>query len=254
MEHAQNVTQAHNERGGISIECSFTIHIESTAVHTAFLLILTVLSDEGDAAVHNDGDVVSTQLLLSQSVSFPACCSLDVRVPQREICASDALQVDSPDGETKTTIKNRRQNHNCINWSSSHLPFSTKTRMSFFSWFSVSEATPLTQTESASAHQSNRMESVMDGPGSGLTQLLQTVQVDYVLCRSIVSGTDEEVGLLQNKVCLFPLLRVQHGPVSQQTNPLKLPSQQAVTTEGGCSLMVKDITVNEHSKVKVIRQ
>lgn len=29
----------------------------------------------------------------------------------------------------------------------SHLPFSTKTRMSFFSWFSVSEAIPLTQTE-----------------------------------------------------------------------------------------------------------
>lgn len=163
--------------------------------------------------------------------------------------------MESPEGETKATMKNRRQNQDCINWSSSHLPFSTKTRISFFSWFSVSEATPSTQTESASAHQSNRMDQLSDcRPGPGLTQLLQTVQVDDVLCCSIVSGTDEEVGLLQNKVRFLPLLRVQHGPVSQQTDPFKLPSQQAVTAEGSRSLMVKDTTVNEHSKVKVIRQ
>lgn len=66
------------------------------------LFLLTVLSDEGDAAVHDDGDVVSAQLLFPQSVSFAAGRSLDVRVPQREVCASDALQVDSPDGEERT--------------------------------------------------------------------------------------------------------------------------------------------------------
>lgn len=63
------------------------------------LLLLTVLSDEGDAAVHNDGDVISAQLLFSQSVSFTAGCSLDVRIPQRKVSATDALQVESPGGE-----------------------------------------------------------------------------------------------------------------------------------------------------------
>lgn len=65
------------------------------------LLFLTVLSDEGDTAVHDDGDVVSAQLLLSQSVSFTAGRSLDVRVPQREIGPADPLQVESPDGGKK---------------------------------------------------------------------------------------------------------------------------------------------------------
>lgn len=66
-----------------------------------FLLFLTILSDEGDAAVHDDGDVVSAKLLFPQSVSFTAGRSLDVRVPQREICAADTLQVESPDGGRK---------------------------------------------------------------------------------------------------------------------------------------------------------
>lgn len=75
---------------------------EHISFYTMFLLFLTVLSDEGNAAVHDDGDVVSAQLLFPQSVSFPASCSLDVRVPQREICAADALKVESPDGEERT--------------------------------------------------------------------------------------------------------------------------------------------------------
>ncbi len=66
-----------------------------------FFLLLTVLSDEGDAAIHDDGDVVSAQLLFSQSVSFTAGCSLDVRVPQREIGAPDPLQVESPGEDTQ---------------------------------------------------------------------------------------------------------------------------------------------------------
>ncbi len=86
-------------------------------------------------------------------------------------------------------------------------------------------------------------------PGPGLTELLQTVQVDDVLCCSVVSGTDEEVGLLQDKVGLLPLLRVQHGSIPQQTDPLKLPSQQAVTAEGGRSLMVMDRTSVKHLNV-----
>lgn len=71
----------------------------TSCVHV-FLRLLTVLRDEGDAAVHDDGDVVPAQLLFSQSVSFTAGRSLDVRVPQREICPTDPLQVESPDGTT----------------------------------------------------------------------------------------------------------------------------------------------------------
>lgn len=62
---------------------------------------LTVLSDEGDAAVHDDGDVVPAQLLFSQRVSFPTGRSLDVRVPQREIRPADPLKVEGPDGDTR---------------------------------------------------------------------------------------------------------------------------------------------------------
>lgn len=82
-----------------------------------------------------------------------------------------------------------------------------------------------------------------------LTELLQTVQVDDVLRGAVISGTDEEVGLLQDEVGLLPLLRVQHGSVPQQTDPLKLPSQQAVTAEGGRSLVG---TVSKEQKGKVI--
>lgn len=45
-------------------------------------------------------------------------------------------------------------------------------------------------------------------PQGGLTELLETLQVDDVFCCSIIQGTDEEVGLLQDKVGLLPLLRV----------------------------------------------
>jgi len=62
------------------------------------LRLLTVLRDEGDAAVHDDGDIVSAHLLLPQSVSFPAGRPLDVRVPQREIGPPNTLQVESSDG------------------------------------------------------------------------------------------------------------------------------------------------------------
>ena len=65
------------------------------------LLFLTVLCDEGDAAVHDDGDVVPAQLLFPQSVSFPAGRSLNVRVPKREVCPTDALQVQSPEETTR---------------------------------------------------------------------------------------------------------------------------------------------------------
>lgn len=43
-----------------------------------FLVLLTVLGDESNAAVHNNGDVVSAQLLFSQSVAFAAGGSLDI--------------------------------------------------------------------------------------------------------------------------------------------------------------------------------
>lgn len=60
---------------------------------------LTVLCDEGQAAVHDNGDVVPAQLLLPQSVPFASGRPLDVRVPQREVHAAHALQVQSPGGE-----------------------------------------------------------------------------------------------------------------------------------------------------------
>lgn len=88
-------------------------------------------------------------------------------------------------------------------------------------------------------------------PGPGLTQLLQAVQVDDVLCRSIVSGTDEEVGFLQDEVRLLPLLRVQHGPVLQQPDTLELPGQQTVAAEGGCSLTTKTGTQTSQRQYKI---
>jgi len=63
-----------------------------------------------------------------------------------------------------------------------------------------------------------------------LTELLQAVEVDDVLGGTVVPGTDEQVGLLQDKVGLLPL-GVQHGLVAQQPHPLKLPRQQAVAAE-----------------------
>ncbi len=80
--------------------------------------------------------------------------------------------------------------------------------------------------------------------------LLQALQVDDVLCCSIVSGTDEQIGLLQDEVCLLPLLRVQHGSIPQQTDPLKLPSQQAVTAERRGSLTETGV-VSEESPVTI---
>lgn len=70
-------------------------------------VLLTVLRDEGDAAVHDDGDVVSAHLLVSQRVPFTAGRSLDIQVPQREICSTDALQVQSPARSTKHTSVKR---------------------------------------------------------------------------------------------------------------------------------------------------
>lgn len=78
-----------------------------------------------------------------------------------------------------------------------------------------------------------------------LTELLQAVQVDDVLCSSVMSGTDEEVGLLQNEVSLLPLLRVQHGSVPQKADALELPSQQAVAAERRRSLTTTDTTVSK---------
>lgn len=77
------------------------------------------------------------------------------------------------------------------------------------------------------------------------TELLKPVQVDDVLRCSVVPGTDEKVGLLQDKVSLLPLLRVQHGSVAQQPDPLKLPSQQAVAAERRRSLKTTHGTVRK---------
>jgi len=57
----------------------------------------TVLGDEGDAAVHDDGDVVAAQLLFPQAVPLPARRPLDVGVPQSEVGPAHALQVEGPD-------------------------------------------------------------------------------------------------------------------------------------------------------------
>lgn len=70
----------------------------------------------------------------------------------------------------------------------------------------------------------------------GLTELLEVLQVNDVLSCSVTAGTDEEVGLLQDEVALFPLLGVQHGFVAQDAHPLELTGQQTVTTDGGGSL------------------
>lgn len=95
------------------------------------------------------------------------------------------------------------------------------------SWFSVSVATPATQQVPKSV-KGDHVWWTRTGP---LTEFLQSVQVDDVLCGAIVSGTDEEVRFLQDKVGVLPLLRVQHSSVPQQPDALELTSQQTVTAE-----------------------
>lgn len=56
--------------------------------------VLTILGDEGQAAVHDDGDVVPAQLLLPQGVSSAARRPLDVPVPQVKVGPGQALQVE----------------------------------------------------------------------------------------------------------------------------------------------------------------
>jgi len=104
---------------------------------------LTVLGDEGEAAVHDDGDVVPAQLLLPQGVPLAAGRPLDVRVPQREVGAAEAPQVQSPGGREPEREEKQNQTGPAEN-RSPHLPFSTRTRMSFLSGFSVSEVRPST--------------------------------------------------------------------------------------------------------------
>lgn len=72
------------------------------------LFCLTVLGDEGDAAVHDDGDVVAAQLLVPQGVALPSGCPLDVRGPQREVCPAHTLQMKSPE-EEEDTVKTSGQ-------------------------------------------------------------------------------------------------------------------------------------------------
>lgn len=107
--------------------------------------------------------------------------------------------------------------------------------MSFLSWLSFSEAIPSTQIQmhhrSISDHQY-----LITNICWTLTEFLQTVQVNDVLCGAIVPGADEQVGLLQDEIGLLPLLRVQHGPVPHQPDTLKLPGEKAVTAERGCRL------------------
>lgn len=94
--------------------------------------------------------------------------------------------------------------------------------------------------------QSNQNQSVTDTESEdGLTELLQALQVDNVLCCSVVLGTDEEVGLLQDKISLLPLLRVQHGSVAQNADSFKLTSQQAVTAERCSGLKVVERKVSK---------
>lgn len=99
--------------------------------------------------------------------------------------------------------------------------------------------TPATHTHTDDSKPESSHTRCICRPGPELTQLLQAVQVDDVLCCSIISGTDEEVGLLQDEVCLLPLLRIQHGSVPQEPDPLELPGQQTVAAEGGGSLPMK---------------
>lgn len=48
-------------------------------------LVLTVLGDEGQAAVYDNRNVIPTQLLLPQGVSSAASRPLDVPVPQDKV-------------------------------------------------------------------------------------------------------------------------------------------------------------------------
>lgn len=57
-------------------------------------VVLTVLGDEGQAAVHDDRNVIPTQLLLPQGVSAAASRPLDVPVPQVKVRPGRALQVE----------------------------------------------------------------------------------------------------------------------------------------------------------------
>lgn len=58
---------------------------------------LTVLCDEGDAAVHDDGDVPPAQLLVPQRITPAPRRCLDVSVPCRRVCSRQALQVKCPE-------------------------------------------------------------------------------------------------------------------------------------------------------------
>lgn len=54
---------------------------------------LTILRDEGDAAVYDDGDVIPAELLVPQRVALTTGCLLDVGDPQGEVCAAHAMQM-----------------------------------------------------------------------------------------------------------------------------------------------------------------
>lgn len=57
------------------------------------MLLLTVLGDKGNAAVHNDGDGVFGQLLVAEGLAIRAGSQLDARVPQRKVRLVEAMDV-----------------------------------------------------------------------------------------------------------------------------------------------------------------
>lgn len=57
------------------------------------MLLLTVLGDKGNAAVHNDGDAVFGQLLVAEGLAVRAGSQLDGRLPQRKVRLVEAVDV-----------------------------------------------------------------------------------------------------------------------------------------------------------------
>lgn len=74
---------------------------------------LTVLGDEGDAGVHDDGDVPPAQLLVPQSVAPAPRRSLDVTVPRCRVCPRQALQVKRPENNKGRKEGQRRSQRGC---------------------------------------------------------------------------------------------------------------------------------------------